>query len=153
MLPVDVPALQTCTMGRTLSRMKKSGPEALQRDVSLLVAEWKKLVGESAPSAAPAVGDKRPRFVLKRQQPALQPIVTCNDDCVDMLVCFVLLLQCVHSLQGTGPQGSKAIWWSWLGACGQAFACTFSARLAALTGAISSLACSDWICMMVTCAL
>ena len=66
-LPVDIPALQTCSIGKTLSKLRKTAPESLQRDVSLLVTEWKKLLAEPAPAngasagLGAAVGEKRPR--------------------------------------------------------------------------------------------
>lgn len=56
-LPVDTAALQACSIGRTMNRLKKAGPEGLREDAAALVAKWKRVVdAESASAAAPGDG-------------------------------------------------------------------------------------------------
>ena len=64
-LPVDTAALQSCSIGRTMNRLKKAGPEGLREDAAALVAKWKRVVDAESASAA-ASGDgavKRDRCV------------------------------------------------------------------------------------------
>ena len=58
MLPIDIPALTKCDIGKTLSRLKKSGPQLLQEDAKLLVAKWRKLLPPLTPAPAPAPAPK-----------------------------------------------------------------------------------------------
>ncbi len=50
-LPVDTAALQTCSIGRTMNRLKKAGPAALREPAARLVAEWKRVVDEEGAAA------------------------------------------------------------------------------------------------------
>ena len=65
-LPVDTAALQACSIGRTMNRLKKAGPEGLREDAAALVAKWKRVVdAESASAAALTDGAaKRDRCAL-----------------------------------------------------------------------------------------
>lgn len=72
-MPVDIPALQACTLGKTLMKTRKTAPESLQSDMTMLIARWKKMLSEPAPAPA-AVGDKRPRFVAAYLHAALSTI-------------------------------------------------------------------------------
>ena len=55
-LPVDTAALQTCSIGRTMNRLKKAGPAALREPAARLVAEWKRVVDEEGAAAGPSAG-------------------------------------------------------------------------------------------------
>ena len=55
-LPVDTAALQTCSIGRTMNRLKKAGPAALREPAARLVAEWKRVVDEEGATAGPPAG-------------------------------------------------------------------------------------------------
>ena len=68
-LPVDTAALQACSIGRTMTRLKKAGPEGLREDAAALVAKWKRVVdAESASAAGPGDGGAK----RDRRAPALR---------------------------------------------------------------------------------
>ncbi|KAK9846599.1 hypothetical protein WJX81_007453 [Elliptochloris bilobata] len=71
-LPIDMAALQTCSIGRTMNRLKKSGPAALREPAAALVAEWKRVVdAESGAAAASSDGAaKRDRDAQPAGRPA-----------------------------------------------------------------------------------
>ena len=62
-LPIDVNALQSSGIGKTLGKMRKSEPKALQAPAAKLVAKWKKAVEQG--KEAPDDGSKRVRLSLR----------------------------------------------------------------------------------------
>ena len=62
-------SVQATGVGKTLAKLRKSGPDELKKSAEALVAKWKKAVdSDAAAISAP----KRPRYVFRRDLANLQ---------------------------------------------------------------------------------